>query len=230
MKQSLCSQMTVLHIVFCNDESIYFLYYLGIYFLLMIVMVCLSVAASALVIHSKYTSRPVPGRVKEICLGFLPKYVGLSYLTLNPSSANNDKEVLLKTSIDCDKEITRTGNPESSARSGEYVNGDTVIGSGRLDLRRCVSPSELKEINGKLRYILKDMRERKSDNQIRSEWSKISAVIDRCLLYIFISFALLTTCALLIGILTGSGRDYSREIQISEDYDIFDVENVTIVD
>ena len=195
----------------------------------MIVMVCFSVVASALVIHCKYTSRPVPSRVKEICLGFLPKYVGLSYLTVNPSSNNNDYEVLLKTSIDREKEITCTGTPESSARSREYVNGNAV-GSGILDLRRCVSPLELKEINGKLRYILKDMHDRKSDDQIRSDWSKISAVIDRCLLYIFISFTLLTTSALLIGILSGSGRDYSREIEISEDYDIYDVENITIVD
>ncbi|XP_072030313.1 neuronal acetylcholine receptor subunit alpha-6-like [Amphiura filiformis] len=189
---------------------------IGNYFLVMIVMVCVSVVATALVIHCKYTSRPVPKRVKQLFLGVLPKYVGLKYLQLDSKCIRRDCEVPLATSRQCGTDTI----PESSRKIDEYKNGDTV--ETIRDIRRGISSPELKEINGKLHSLMNDIIHRKAADNIRRDWNKISAVIDRSLMYIFIAFALLSTSIIMFEILYGSRRDYRTEMEISDNYNLHD--------
>ncbi|XP_072030668.1 neuronal acetylcholine receptor subunit beta-4-like [Amphiura filiformis] len=198
---------------------------IGDYFLVMIVMVCLSVVATALVIHCKYTSRPVPKRVKQLFLEVLPKYVGLKYLQRDSKCIRRDSEIPLATSTQCGTDTTSNllVKSESTSKIEEYKNGDTV-GTIR-DIRRGISSPELKEINGKLQklhFLMNDIIDRRADDNIRCDWNKISAVIDRFLMYIFIAFALLSTSIIMFEILYGSRRDYYKEIEISDSYNLHD--------
>ena len=162
--------------------------YLGMFFLLMIIIVSASVVATIVVIHMNQIScRPPPGWVSWLALKKLPPLVCLNGIR-NIGHPHTRENASLKASEDY--VVPNVISVGVSAFSGKFINDSNSS-----------APSVDFEVQ---------MEEEK---QNQHEWKSVSLVLDRLLMVVFITTNIVITVALLSVIVIGSNQELHYEVE-----------------
>ncbi|XP_072030304.1 neuronal acetylcholine receptor subunit alpha-10-like [Amphiura filiformis] len=184
------------------------------FFLVMIVMVCLSVVCTVLVIHIGSSARPVPRCIRWLFLDVLPTIVCLRHLersqilNLNVQKINPLEEgehIVLQNG---DEEQCEYRNEHTSRVTHNHQMPNRTS-TTRSQSRAC--DSENSETKKRLEYVVKDIQEKKLTEAIRSDWHQVAVVVDRCLLIIFVVFSIVSTLTLAAALLSGINHSYLEE-------------------
>ena len=189
------------------------------FFLVMIVMVCLSVFCTVLVIQIGSSARHVPRLVRWLFLDIIPPIVCLRHLDRSQILLVNGQKVNPVDAVDGEHTVLHNSNDDeaSSEYRNEHLSTTRVSNhhhqqqnhhrstSTKVHHCRCCSSSGGgSDTKKQLEYLVKDIHERKLSEAIRSDWQCVAVVVDRCLLIIFIVFSLVATLTLAVAIFNGT--------------------------
>ena len=163
----------------------------------MIVMMCASVIATALVIHLSANSKPIPRWVNHIFLEIVPRMICYT---------DGSREV--------DDTVSRIAdgpspheeeNNEMEKSDGSHTESDQANEESKNDSDLS---KEHREISVILQRLKRDLEEKNSSSYQQHQWRRVSIIIDRLLLYIFSVFTTVCTGLIMSLLIVGSAKDF----------------------
>ena len=154
----------------------------GDYFLAMISMVCLSVISTVFVIHVSARNEAVPRWVELVFLRYLACLVCMPQprLQTRPSGQMLPES----TTMECNLSNEDAGDE----RRANNRSGDDVAKGGI-----CLPSSVVDDIH----YLRSNIEDKNDEDLVVQQWKHIGKVIDRCLLWVFSMYALITSVVLI---------------------------------
>ena len=160
-----------------------FIPYLGDYFLAMIAMVCVSVVTTVMVIHISAKTGPVSYWVQVVFLRWLAHVTCMYHEELDQSPPDSK---LLHDSSTTECTLNLFTNHDVDGMPGNKTcfkqNGGEILDSVAEDLH----------------FIREDIEGRNMEEQTSLQWKHVGRVVDRCLLLIFLTYAMITSLVLIM--------------------------------
>ena len=161
-------------------------------------MVVSSVICTVLVIHIGYHTKKMPHWIKLIFIDFLARAVCMDL----DNKKNEEKEASAWSHgfvYNTDKK------PHFSTKIRE--NHDTIFTGSKLG-------TGISSISSSLDFIKSQMKFKADEDDNHAQWKHVSMVIDRCLLLIFGSFALVVTVVMTSYIVAKSNQDFAEVTEL----------------
>ena len=149
-------------------------------------MVCVSVVTTVMVIHVSAKTGPVPYWVQVIFLRWLAHITCMYHEELDQSPP--DSKLLHDSSTtECTLKLF----------TNHATDVDGMPGNNKVDFKQnCVDiPDSVAE---DLHFIREDIESRNMEEQSSLQWKHVGRVVDRCLLSIFLTYAMITSLVLII--------------------------------
>ena len=173
--------------------------YAGTFFLILIIMVVTSVICTVLVIHIGYHTKKMPRWIKMIFIDFLAKAVCMDL----ENGKNTGKEASAWSS----NGFVHTTDKERHYSTKNRENNDAISTGSKI-------AHDISSISSSLDFIKSEMISKADEDDNHAQWKHVSMVIDRCLLLIFGSFALVVTLVMTSYIVAKSNQDFAEVTEL----------------